>query len=590
MITGISIENFKGIRDRVELELKPLTLLFGANSAGKTSIIHAFHLAREIFERRNLNPDFTVGGGEYVNLGGFQNFVHGHDLDRVLTLGITVRLSCDSLPTYTPSLPHYAERDAVKPSVLIGDVETAYVEIQLAFSEGGNLLFVKQYAVNVNDHPMARILKDSTTHRWVLDVNTANPALKHWNECGIRYSPNEIQEMTELFGDEIEQQGDDKLEFFTRKAERHNAFLERVESVLGGVGPPVKTGLHDVLERVVRFNTTAHVGPGTTPWTFRIPLFETGDAMPTWGQELRLDIGKNPLHFSEDGLLDTPERFEQYLYWIWETTSQLIVGPGELVRDELASFRYLGPLRETPPRNYTPLKSPDESRWPSGLAAWDTLASGDGKLVEDAADWLGASERLAAGCRVKRKSFKELDLANPAVVQVLEGHGSDGLGKANLERIPTQTRLIIIPDGRDIELQPNDVGIGISQLVPVVVTALQDRPGLVVIEQPELHVHPRIQAELGDLFIEGVRDGTKQLLIETHSEHLILRLLRRIRETGKGITHRGIRVTGNDVAVYYASREDGQTRSTKIDVDVNGEFIQPWPDDFFEIDFYERFG
>ena len=57
MITGISIENFKGIRERVELELKPLTLLFGPNSAGKSTILHALHYAREIFERHNLDAD-----------------------------------------------------------------------------------------------------------------------------------------------------------------------------------------------------------------------------------------------------------------------------------------------------------------------------------------------------------------------------------------------------------------------------------------------------------------------------------------------------------------------------------------------------
>ena len=109
-------------------------------------------------------------------------------------------------------------------------------------------------------------------------------------------------------------------------------------------------------------------------------------------------------------------------------------------------------------------------------------------------------------------------------------------------------------------------------------------------EQPELHVHPRIQAELGDLFIETAVGGRHAYLIETHSEHLILRIMRRIRETGEGKPHSGISITGQDVGVYYASVEQGQACLRKIDIDVKGEFVQPWPDDFFEIDFYERFG
>ena len=60
-----------------------------------------------------------------------------------------------------------------------------------------------------------------------------------------------------------------------------------------------------------------------------------------------------------------------------------------------------------------------------------------------------------------------------------------------------------------------------------------NRPGITAIEQAELHVHPRMQVELGDLFAHGVGQGGI-FLIETHSEHLILRLLRRIEETHSG--------------------------------------------------------
>ena len=99
MITRIEIENFKGIGERIQLDLKPITLLFGPNSAGKSSIIHALLYAREVFERRNLNADRTLGGGAFVDLGGFRSFVHGRDLSRPVRLRFSLDLKDVGLPS-----------------------------------------------------------------------------------------------------------------------------------------------------------------------------------------------------------------------------------------------------------------------------------------------------------------------------------------------------------------------------------------------------------------------------------------------------------------------------------------------------------
>ena len=103
MITKIAIENFKGIGERVELNVetaqhdggwdqtlpvKPLTLLFGPNSGGKSTILHALHYAREIFEHLNSNADRTLSGGDFVDLGGFANLVHDHDLEKTVWLRV----------------------------------------------------------------------------------------------------------------------------------------------------------------------------------------------------------------------------------------------------------------------------------------------------------------------------------------------------------------------------------------------------------------------------------------------------------------------------------------------------------------------
>ncbi len=61
-LTAIELENFKGIGPRQRIELKPITLLFGPNSAGKSTILQALHYVREILERKNVDPDMTICG------------------------------------------------------------------------------------------------------------------------------------------------------------------------------------------------------------------------------------------------------------------------------------------------------------------------------------------------------------------------------------------------------------------------------------------------------------------------------------------------------------------------------------------------
>ena len=79
-------------------------------------------------------------------------------------------------------------------------------------------------------------------------------------------------------------------------------------------------------------------------------------------------------------------------------------------------------------------------------------------------------------------------------------------------------------------VSPRAVGYGVGQSLPVITQCCVSDGGMIIVEQPEVHLHPRLQSAVGDLFIDTVTSGRGQLLIETHSEHLVLRILRRIRE------------------------------------------------------------
>ena len=93
-LTRIEIANFKGIGELQSIDLKPITLLFGANSAGKSTVLQALHYVREILERGNPDPDQTIAGG-LIDLGGFATLVHNHDLNRSIIIKLVVDLSGD---------------------------------------------------------------------------------------------------------------------------------------------------------------------------------------------------------------------------------------------------------------------------------------------------------------------------------------------------------------------------------------------------------------------------------------------------------------------------------------------------------------
>lgn len=161
---------------------------------------------------------------------------------------------------------------------------------------------------------------------------------------------------------------------------------------------------------------------------------------------------------------------------------------------------------------------------------------------------------------------------------------------AGFNELTTARRVILVDAGSGLELRAHDVGVGISQVVPVVVAALDPTAAVVAIEQPELHVHPTLQASLADLLIQGALGiPDRQLLVETHSIHLILRLQRRIRETARGATPTGVPVSADEVAILYAARDDGAATISEIGLDAQGELLRPWPDAFLDQDYQERF-
>ena len=135
-----------------------------------------------------------------------------------------------------------------------------------------------------------------------------------------------------------------------------------------------------------------------------------------------------------------------------------------------------------------------------------------------------------------------------------------------------------------------DVGFGISQVLPIVIQSRLSEKKTLLIEQPEIHLHPAHQAELGDLFIRSAKEQGNTLLLETHSENLILRLLRRIRETNDNELPEDLPpIRPEDVAVLYVQPGKNGAQVIEIPVTEDGDFTRPWPQGFFEESVKELF-
>lgn len=144
-----------------------------------------------------------------------------------------------------------------------------------------------------------------------------------------------------------------------------------------------------------------------------------------------------------------------------------------------------------------------------------------------------------------------------------------------------------------VQVSIKDVGFGISQVLPIVVQVYNvDNQSTLIIEQPEIHLQAKAQAELTDLFINAVDSpidlfgNQKRIIVETHSELILLRLQRRLAES---FLNHGQGITTEQVAVYYIENPEGTSIAHKIEISPRGEIVTE-PEGFkrfFSYDFEE---
>ena len=149
-----------------------------------------------------------------------------------------------------------------------------------------------------------------------------------------------------------------------------------------------------------------------------------------------------------------------------------------------------------------------------------------------------------------------------------------------LPHIGNNQTLVFTDSNTQVKLGALDVGVGISQVLPIVVQCLAYERRTLLIEEPELHLHPRLQSSLAELFVDSaITTRRNQIVVETHSEHLILRLLKLIRDG---------QVSTKDVSVIYVESGEDGSFIKHLEIDSDGIFVDTWPDGFFADPLYSE--
>ena len=585
-VSTFQITNFKAFGAAQRMPLRPITLIYGANSAGKSSILHALALAHHAIETGDLDTRRTRIGGESIDLGGFRQYVHRRDRDRQVEL--VFELDPDRLSGRMTEVLRSSRRVAVELAV------------------GGGF---------ANESPMP----------------SGDTAREPDRESGIRLERFSVQaDDSSLLSMSARGDGLFRLD---RLDHGHPIFREALREILTlfttiqDVDQDDFDGLGEVLDDLVSGVTARQHG--------LFPRIE--DKL----EEPREGAGGNLLAISQGRR--QPDLAQATRLFLPRVLHDLVEGISSIIETAVRDLVYLGPLRSYPPRHLAFSQHHDPNWLAGGGHAWDVVRAREDVRAR-VNEWLGDENRLKTpyelevldflpamsmpgelssklektlhglfgqffnvlasegpsmlgAARQTAREFADLKIENEESIfgdvdlENVAGSGVDteDIFKRWIDEIveshPDVLQDLILVDKRSgTAVSHRDVGIGVSQVLPVLVSAYASSGKLLAIEQPEIHLHPALQAELGDVFLESaLGDGGNTLVIESHSEHLLLRIMRRMRETSTGKLPDGIpEVHPEDVMVLFVEPDGGQSLIREMPLNERGELVKAWPGGFFE--------
>ena len=521
----LGISNFKGFGEKLQnIDLKPITLIFGENSSGKSSILHSLLYQNESIRSGELDIKSTKLAGDIVDLGGIRNLSHGKRIPASITKKLELEIEKDN--PYDIIIKDEKMKFGVEYNISLSALQSSGTDSQSNIQTSVPLL--SSFIYTINNVELATIVWNTSRSIYQLaSINIFNDLLEN------------------MFGKEFYGQND-KDEFFEKLG---NCILERLddrEIDIRGLFPRLKDNQYD-----------------------------------------------NDLHLI-NSIFD-------------HTLNKISI----MCHRELHRLRYIGPFREYPDRHFSSDSHREDSDWTArGGDCWDMLV--DRRSIRDRVNaWLKEKSSICSNYSWKvyprlgpdliRKILYEKFLHNAdggnmseeATMILNEDEYEDWVNALDSDFANSNAgsnELRLYDDELNITVSHKEVGVGISQMMPIIVNAIANSGKNIMIEEPEIHIHPKLQAELGDLFVESSRMRNNHFIIETHSEHLILRLLKIIRNGGIEIDGKMIPFTNKDLSVVSVIKKDGESKVVPIRISKDGEFLDPWPGGFFETGYEERFG
>lgn len=524
MINSITIENFKGISKPVTIDFKPLTLLFGANSVCKSTVFHALYYLHKILTQTGSKGDKVI----YYDHGDFISMVNDNDPSKDINITLDCRVHGNSecfMTIYQMVAELWADnQDAVDLIDSSEDHTDLNPRAILKISIG----MLPEYDPN---RPVIKLIELSFMR----------------SKISIDYSKSEIDihcidRLLTFFAFVLDSRCgcsscEDGIDVLVRKIEPS---LKSFKSKL----LDLEYGIHDI--RSLNCESNDRI----------IIKYDGPNPVCTGLYELYEDTFLLYKH--------SPIQLHQKPF-LMRFIDILMFGVFDSVVENLNEALYINPLREMPSRDLT-------------------YAITDVARLSSINAWLGP-ENFDTGLFFQNDKKFLVDLTDQEYEKINKLSKKELIDRIRLGS--QQTVLKRITSKQNVSL--SDVGFGISQLLPIIdaYTKKIINNVFVFTEQPELHLHPKMQTVLADLFISwsyAITDcPDHKTIIETHSEHLLLRLLRRIRETSTGALPDGCSpITRDQVAVHYFERKDGVVSVRKLEISADGDSIGEWPKGFFE--------
>lgn len=658
-VTEITLKNFKSIGDEAQsIELSPITLLFGPNSAGKSTVLMSLMYIHHILETGDADPKQLKGLPDR-NIGGFKSLVHKNDLTR--DMEISVSFVSDDFETSS-----YEHSDLLGPEckALFRNVADKLDHVKVKFVIGYDDELEAVLVKKIEVIPVEKCF--SKSEEWLARIEVADV-----NSLQVA----DASESTP--GDTYPLKGFARLNVF-HPILLNDAELAKIQAAILEHASRDEIGrlCFDTYEDICEDNEDAEVydgmpslymesqGLNETTEGFVAKIDTQYGALPELGQPISwsIDLDNPPPLGDEWALRAGPLQKEA----VRQVISNCTVLPLDQLLNGLEKILYIGPLRSIPDRQFSADDKIDQGDWVAGLGALQFLAragSGiDSSFLDEVNYWL--RDKLNTGYSVEVQEFMQLPKDGPLALALALGDDDVLLDsetiKEYLADLETTVQVYLKDESMGLTLHFHDLGVGISQVLPVIVASLGPG-GFVAVEQPELHIHPALQVNLGDLFIhsmklrqrddeftnfpkwfyfalsnddEGLYDHytlafnklrtkglksdlkraveadldiagaaaasgwearrafgivprtDKQFLIETHSEHLILRLLKRIRQTTDAeLQDARFALLPDQLGVLYVDPpEEGSLCGAvikRLELDEDGEFTTQWPRGFF---------